>query len=264
MSMVVKNIKFLLTSLKASIKSASEYKVSFLINTIFMIINNSLFVATWYVILKNTGSTDTFNFKDIMKLWSISTISYGLTYFLFGGVSYINRYILDGDLDVYLTKPKNVLISVLTSKCRFSACGDLLFGIVVGIFAANNYFELVQILLFGIYGTLFLLSLEIIFRSLTVCIGDTETLVSRVVMNLFTSISTYPIEIFSIGIKIITFTIIPAYYAVHLPLEIIREFSLVKTLIVIFSGIVFTVVSVKVFNNALKRYESGNNISMRM
>lgn len=264
MSTVAKNLKFLIQSLKTSIKSASEYKVSFILNTVFMVINNSIFVISWYVIFQNAGSDDLVNFERVLKLWSISTISYGLTYFLFGGVSYINRYILDGDLDVFLTKPKSVLISVLTSKCRFSACGDLLFGIAIAALTCNSLIEFIGILLFGIYGTTFLLSLEIIFRSLTAWIGDTEMLTSRLLVNMFVCITTYPIDIFSNAIKIVTFTIIPAYYAVHLPLEIIYEFSIFKTLIVIFSGIVFLLISIKVFKEALNKYESGNNISLRM
>ena len=165
MSTVVKNFNFLIQSLKTSIKSASEYKVSFILNTVFMIINNSIFIISWYVIFQNAGSDELVNFEKILKLWAISTISYGLTYFLFGGVSYINRYILDGDLDIYLTKPKSTLISVLTSKCRFSACGDILFGIAIATLTSNNIIELIAILFFGIYGIPFLLSMEIIFRS---------------------------------------------------------------------------------------------------
>jgi len=264
MLMEAKTLKFLLQSVKTSIKSASEYRVSFIINTIFMIINNSTFVASWYVIFANAGSTDTVNFERLLELWAISTISYGLTYFLFGGVSYINRYILDGDLDIYLIKPKSTLISVLTSKCRFSACGDIIFGIIVGVIVSSSILEFIQIILFGIFGTTFLISLEIIFRSLTVWIGDTEMLTSKLVTNLFITLTTYPIDIFSVGIKIITFTIIPAYYAAYLPIEIIHDFSLMKTSIVIVTGVLFTIIAIKIFNTALKRYESGNNISMRM
>lgn len=264
MLMEAKTLKFLICSVKTSIKSASEYRASFILNTIFMIINNSVFIASWYVIFKNAGSTDTVNFQRLLELWSISTISYGLTYFLFGGVSYINRYILDGDLDIYLVKPKSTLISVLTSKCRFSACGDIIFGVVVGIIVSDNIVKFMQIILFGIFGTTFLLALEIIFRSLTAWIGDTEMLTSKVVTNLFITLTTYPIDIFSTGIKIIAFTIIPAYYAAYLPVEIIHDFSLLKTILVIITGLIFTVLAIKIFNIALKKYESGNNISMRM
>lgn len=264
MSTVVNNFIFLLFSLKTSIKSASEYKASFILNTIFMMINNSIFLAGWYVIFKNTGSVEAVNFEKMLKLWSISTISYGITYFLFGGVSYINRYIIDCELDIYLTKPKNILISILTSKCRFSACGDMIFGIITAIIVSKSISEFMWLACFGIFGMVFLLSLEIIFRSICVFIGDTEVLTSRLVMNVFISLSTYPIDILSTSLKIVIFTVIPTYYAVHLPLQIIENFSVSKLAIVILAGIFFLILSIFVFYKSIKRYESGNSISLRM
>ena len=263
MSMVVKNLIFFIKSLVASIKSASEYKVSFITNTIFMMINNSVFLVSWYVIFKNAGSDSIVNFNKVLSLWALSTISYGINYFFFGGVSYINRYLIDGDLDIYLTKPKSTLISVLTSKCRFSACGDLLFGFVIAAFISDSILTFSKYVIFGIFGSVFLLSIEIILRSISVWVGDTETLTSRLITNLFITITMYPIDIFGTFVKVITFTVIPAYYAVHMPLEIIHEFSLTKTIIVFTSGIFFLLLSIFIFNKALKKYESGNNISLR-
>ena len=264
MSTVVKIFNFFIKSVIASIKSASEYKISFITNTIFMIINNSVFLVSWYVIFQNAGSDDAVNFKKVLSLWALSTISYGINYFFFGGVSNINRFLIDGELDMYLTKPKNPLIAVLTSKCRFSACGDLIFGIIIAVYVSNSLVDFVQILVFGIYGTVFLLSIEIILRSLSVWLGDTETLTSRLVTNMFISITTYPLDIFGTFVKIITFTVIPAAYAVHLPLEIIDNFSFSKLLIVTFAGIFFVSLAIFTFNKAIKSYESGNNISMKI
>ena len=167
----------------ASIKSASEYKVSFITNTIFMMINNTIFLISWYVIFQNAGSDSAVNFKKVLSLWALSTISYGINYFFFGGVSNINRFLIDGDLDMYLTKPKNPLIAVLTSKCRFSACGDLIFGIIIAVYVSNSLIDFVQILVFGIYGTVFLLSIEIILRSLSVWLGDNYNISTRYIWN---------------------------------------------------------------------------------
>ena len=57
------NIRYLFDALKISIKSAMAYKVSFLVQTIFMFFNNASFLIFWLVIFNHTGnSTDiTFN-----------------------------------------------------------------------------------------------------------------------------------------------------------------------------------------------------------
>lgn len=80
---------------------------------------------------------------------------------------------------------------------------------------------------------------------------------------MFITLTMYPIDIFGSFVKIVTFTVIPAAYAVHLPLEIIENFSISKFLIVLFAGIMFCILAIFTFNKALKSYESGNNISMK-
>lgn len=262
---VVNNINYFKNSVIASIKSAKEYKVSFILQTIFMMINNATFLFSWYIIFNKTGGGDEIaNYTKMLKLWAISTIGYGCTYFFFGGVQYINRFLLDGDLDIYLNKPKSVLVSVMTSKCRFSACGDAIFGIIISVMISKSMFELLQLIVYGVYSTVFLLALEIIYRSICVWVGNTENLVSRLITNVFITVSTYPIEVFSFGIKFVSFTIIPAYYAAHLPLKIIDNFSIKNFTIFILSGIVLFGLAILIFNKALKKYESGNNISLRM
>ena len=264
MSTVVNNLRFLKNAVVTSIKSAKEYKVSFIIQTIFMAINNTAFLFSWYVIFKRAGGDELVNYSKMLELCAISTIGYGCTYFFFGGVQYINRFLIDGDLDIYLLKPKNILVNVLTSKCIFSACGDMLFGIIVSAIISKSVINFIQFICYGIYSMVFLLAVEIIYRSICVWIGDTENLASRIIFGIFITITTYPIEIFSFGIKLISFTIIPAYYAAHLPLQIIENFSIKKIAVFILSGILLLIFSVKLFNMALKRYESGNSISLRM
>ena len=235
---VVNNINYFKNSVIASIKSAKEYKVSFILQTIFMMINNATFLFSWYIIFNKTGGGDEIaNYTKMLKLWAISTIGYGCTYFFFGG---------------------------MTSKCRFSACGDAIFGIIISVMISKSMFELLQLIVYGVYSTVFLLALEIIYRSICVWVGNTENLVSRLITNVFITVSTYPIEVFSFGIKFVSFTIIPAYYAAHLPLKIIDNFSIKNFTIFILSGIVLFGLAILIFNKALKKYESGNNISLRM
>jgi len=47
---VRKNIRFLLQAIRVSILSAAEYKVSFMIQTIFMFLNNGFFLIYWSVV----------------------------------------------------------------------------------------------------------------------------------------------------------------------------------------------------------------------
>ena len=135
---VKNNLRFLLKALKYNILSAFEYKKSFLIQVIFMFINNGFFLVFWNVVFaKNGGSLNNIEMKDIYILWTIPTISWGIASFFFGGATKLNEYIKNGNLDTFILQPKNMFLNIATSYSDFGAAGDLLYGLLIGIIAAG-------------------------------------------------------------------------------------------------------------------------------
>lgn len=261
---VKQNIKFILLSMKYNLKSCAEYKKSFIVQTVFMMINNGFFLIFWNVVFGiNEGSINGITPKEILYLWSIPTIAWGIANTIFGGIRSLNDYIITGSLDTYLLQPKNILLSVLVSKMEFGACGDLFYGLIIGIFAVNNVFQYLELLFFAILGALIMLSTFIIIRTLAIWIGNVEEIDHIYTNNLLITFCTYPFEIFGKIIKALMYTIIPAYYIVHLPIKIMESFNLKSTLIIIGVTILFMSVSTIFFYKSLERYESGNNIAMK-
>ena len=81
---VKNNFIFFMNAIKCSISSALEYKISFIVNSVFMFINNGFFLIFWGVIFNaNNNSLNGITFDSIMYLWSIPIIGYGVTYFFF-------------------------------------------------------------------------------------------------------------------------------------------------------------------------------------
>lgn len=261
---VKNNIRYFFNAVKIGIKSAMAYKVSFLVQVIFMVINNFFFLIFWGVIFSNTGESSGITFNNVLYLWSFSTIAYGVTYFFFGGVRKINDYIITGSMDSFLLQPKNILLNVLTSQCNFSAFGDILYGLAVGIAATGGDISKMIILIFlGIFVSVFFISTEIILRSLTVWIGDTKTIANRYVEMLLITFSTYPENIFKTGIKVLLYTVIPVAYLAYLPSNIMYQFNILDLLCVLLAGGIYLVLAIFVFYKAIKNYESGNNMSMK-
>lgn len=267
MLMVVKNnFKFFLQAIKVSIMSAMEYKTSFVIQTIFMFINNGFFLVFWNVIFSvNNGLVNGVGFNNILLLWSIPVISYGVTYFFFGGVVNINTFIITGQMDSYMLQPKYPLLNVLTSKCSFSACGDLIYGMVIGAIATDfNLKRIFVILVFGIFGSIFYISTEVILRSLSVWLKDTEKIANRYKDSLLTTFSSYPEQIFSKGVKMLLYTVIPAAYISYLPMKLVYTFEFKYVCLIVLIGLLYLSVAIIIFNKAMKCYESGNIIAMKM
>lgn len=261
---VKNNIRYFFNAIKISIKSAMAYKVSFLVQTIFMAINNVFFLIFWGVVFSNTGSDSGITFNNVLYLWSFSTIAYGFAYFFFGGIQKINDYIITGAMDSYMLQPKNVLLNVATSKCNFSAFGDLLYGVVVAAIASGGDIrKILIVLLLGMFGSIFFISTEVMARSISVWIGDTKTIANRYVEMLLITFSTYPENIFKTGIKVMLYTIVPVAYLAYIPASLVESFNIYSLLLVLGVGLVYGISAILVFNKAMKNYESGNSLAMK-
>ena len=261
----VKNfIRFLIESIKCNFKSIIEYKKSFLIQTIFMIINNGFFLIFWVVVFNvNGGTVEGITMKDVLYLWGITPASWGLANILFGGFRYINRYVLNGTLDTYFLQPKSMLFSVGVSKMDFGAFGDFLYGIVLTIIASDSVLEFLLMVSYLILGTILTCAAFIIVRSLVFYLGEIDQIAHVYENSLFITLSSYPMEIFSNFFKFLMYTVIPVAYLVHIPIRMIDNFNLVEYLIIVVVSIGSFIVADIMFNKSLKRYESGNSMLMR-
>lgn len=258
------NLRYFLSAIKIGIKSAMAYKASFLVQAIFMFINNGFFLVFWKVVFQNVSPNSGITFDNVMYLWAFSTIGYGIAFFFFGGIQRINDYIITGAMDSFLLQPKNVLLNVATSKCNFSAAGDLLYGIILGLILTHgNPFKMLELLILGCFGAIFFVSTEVIFRAIAVWIGDTKTLANRYIEMLLITFSTYPENIFGIGIKAILYTVVPVAYLAYLPAKLMEAFNPLYLVAVIAVGLIYLAISVVVFNKAMRSYESGNSMAMK-
>lgn len=262
----VKNsLNFIFKSIVCNIKSALEYKKSFITQTVFMIVNNGFFLIFWLVVFAiNNGNVSGIEMKDILYLWSIPTISWGFAHFFFGGVFEFNRYIINGELDTYLLQPKNMFFNIATSKCDVAAFGDIIYGLVIAIIVSENLLHFFMIMMFAIIATVLTICVSVIIRSLAVWFGDVDNVAHVYEQSLFITFCTYPDVVFSSGIKFLMYTIIPAMYAVHLPIKLLGKFDIKIFMLIIIAMMIFIGISKALFGAVLKRYESGNNIALKL
>jgi ABC-2 type transport system permease protein len=73
----------------------------------------------------------------------------------------------------------------------------------------------------------------------------------------------YPQSIFKGFLKFIMMTVLPAFFMITVPVQLIMEFSWTYFAILIVSVIVATVSALWIFNKGLARYESGNLMTTR-
>ena len=251
------NIKFILLSMKYNVQREMLNKTSFLMNVLLMMLNNVSIIIQWGVFFSLKDSFNGYTFEDEMFAISLCTITYGMTFLFFGGVNRISYLIEYGGLDKYLTKPKSILISVLTSKTQISALGDMLFGIILFLIYYHNPIQILLFIFLSILSFFIMISFLIIINSITfwfIRFSDTvETFHSA-----FISFSMYPKTIFDTSIKIIMHTIIPVGFAIYLPVELFINFSILKMLLLVGFTIFNVLLARFVFYRGLKRYTSSN------
>lgn len=253
-------LKYIGICIKYNVKSSFSNKKSFTIQAICMFINNFVFLIFWFALFSSKGGNiNGIEITDILYVWSIPVISFGVALFFFGGVETIVQDIIYGKLDMYLVLPKHSLISVITSRSTLSAMGDILYGLVMGLFAVKfNVINYIFLLLISVLTSVIVVCVFCMFRLLCFWLGDISRLSDTYLMSLTLTFTIYPEKIFGTFSKFLMYTIVPAAYMAHIPIKILTDFNVKWLVIEVIVLIVFVAATYFIYELGLKKYESSN------
>ena len=125
-----------------------------------------------------------------------------------------------------------------------------------------NFEKWICFVIGGILAGLIYLSFFVIVGSLAFYAGSSEG-ISSGVGNALIHFSTYPTRIFTGWTRVILFTLIPAGFIAEVPVDLIRHFNVQDLLTMVGAAAVFGTIAWIVFHRGLRRYESGNLMSLR-
>ena len=126
--MVGNNLKLIFSYFKLNMLKELEYKTSFILKVIMMILNDAFFIIQWYIIFNLVDNIGGYGFNETMMLWAISAGGYGISHAFFAGAWNLKEVIYEGRMDVFLAQPKNVLINVCCSSTQIAAIGDSVYA----------------------------------------------------------------------------------------------------------------------------------------
>ncbi len=264
MLMAAKNqLRVLLLSVKYNIMREMTNQITFLMNVLFMVLNNATFVIQWFLLFQLKDDIGGFGFGEVLTLWGLAACTFGLSHIFFHRVFELPELIMNGKLDAFLVQPKNVLLGVISSGTSPSAIGDLIYGYLV--FCIFN-FSLPGLLLFtlmSILGAIIMTAFAVIVGSLSFWIvrGD---MVAQNLNYAVVHISTYPDGIFKNGIRLILYTLIPVGLINYLPLKVILHFHPLQGLMVLGSTVIMVLLAFFLFYRGLKRYSSSSLMVARI
>ena len=262
--MVVSNLKLIFSYLKLNFQKAYQYKASFFTSIIMMVLNDAFFIIQWLIIFSFVDSIGGYGFSEVMTLWGLSAGTFGVSRLFFNNAFHISDIVHEGKLDVYMTQPKNLLINVISSSSDISCIGDIIYTYVAFIIAGVPWWFYIVSIPFIIMGGLIMVAVSVVVHSLCFYIKNANA-VSDVVNRLMMAFNNYPPVIFSLGLRVFMYAILPIAYITFVPLEaILMSFQPLWLLIMCGVTILWIVFAFVMFYLGVKRYSSSNLMSARM
>ena len=259
----VKNLlKIMFLSTKYAIMREMENKVSFIMNVLFMILNNASFILVWMVIYSIRDNINGYTMDTIILLWGLSSGVYGVSRAFFVGAFDLSNKIVDGKLDAFMVMPKSVLIQSILGVSP-SAFGDLLYAYILLFVSGVTPFKFIAFTIFIILGGVIETCVAIIFHSLAFWFGKVDS-VANSLTDFVTMFGTYPDSIFNKFIQILFYTLIPVAFIIFIPLRLLIEFNLINLLLLIGGAFIIIGLAIVIFYTGLKRYSSSNLMIARI
>lgn len=254
--------RFLGKQFRVSLRSAVAQRSAFIIELLFMALNNLIFFTFWWALFQKVPNVRGYQLQDVALLFGIVAVSYGLHVIFAGGASELGRLIVNGELDVYLMHPKPTLLAVLGSRSRASGIGDAVSGLLLILAFGRVPLSRVGLLLPAVLASALVLTATVTcFWSIAFYLGEARALV-RLAFEMLLNFSLYPKGLFGGLIKGLMFTAVPAAYIGHVPTEFVRSPTLSSAAILVAVSIAYSVGACFLFRQGLQRYSSGSRFTL--
>ena len=247
----------------ANVQAAMEYRVSFWVQIITMIANDSLWLFFWWTYFHQFPLTHGWQATDIIILWAIAACGFGLSMGIFGNARYIASLIMNGGLDAYLGMPRYALLHICIATSDTTAWGDIIFALgAFVLFVHPDIWHIGLFVLLALQVGLIFTAFLVILCSLAFFLGNTEGLAQQL-LGALVSFSTYPMNIFSGVVRLLLFTVVPAGFISFVPLQLLHSFTWPLLGGMVGFTLLIVAVAVGLFELGLRRYESGNLLGMQ-
>ncbi|MCA9478287.1 MAG: ABC-2 family transporter protein [Nanoarchaeota archaeon] len=257
-------LRFIKTYVLLNISTAMEYRLNFFLQSFFMILNNVAFILFWYFLFGTLDSINGWGLQDFVGLFGFAALSFGINAFFFGNWTRVGEIIVNGELDFYLSLPKDELSHILVSKSSFSGFGDMIFGIVILLLFYPITLTNVLIFVLGsLAGALIWAHLLVFAGTLSFWLGESSGFFQSLshLTHVFTS---YPSELFPAIIKMVFFFIFPVFFITNVNVFLLRDFQWIWVVGLVIVTFLVVALTRFVFKRGIRRYESGNLVTSRI
>ncbi len=254
----------------AGLRSGMQYRVGFVLETLFGLIREVTGFALIWVILTRFEALAGWTLGEVACRYGLRVTMHGLVGLGTGNIWSLEYRVREGEFDRYLVRPAPPLLQLLTERVPLSALGELLGGPALFV-AANTLVDVewtplavLYLLLALIGGALLELAIRVLivsfsFRALRV------TGLMAIVDDIFSDFGTYPLIIFGSTIQFLLTFGIPVAFMAYFPAAVLlgRTAELGVRPILAYgaplAGVLWMAIALRVFQSQLRHYKSAGH-----
>jgi ABC-2 type transport system permease protein len=192
----------------------------------------------------------------------VTAAAFGIGGVLLGNAPRLAGLIARGELDFYLPLPKPVLLHVLASRMSLVSLGDVAFGFVAFELTRPTWMQRLLFVFCALAGTVVVISFAVLAGSLAFWLGNAQSAAGQM-YNALIHFSTFPSGIFKGGARLLLYSLIPAAFIAGIPVALLRAPTEWLVLQETAAALLLAGAAGVVFRTGLRRYTSGNLLSVR-
>lgn len=256
---------------RVTIKSWFQYKVDAILRSLAVFLREATGIIVIYFTLLKFGSINGWNINEIVFLFSLLFLTYGILIIFFTGLRDFGWTVRQGNFDRYILRPRGLLFQIIASNSDwFAAIGHGCLGIVLFVLSANrvgvvwNAQTIIYYTAAVIGGVLIQGALFLFFASLNFYIMKTDNMMEIFYWNM-RKFAGYPISIFHKLIQWMLMYVVPFAFVNYFPAQFLlrksdmANYPLIYIYIAPFIGIVLYMLSYAFWRYSLRFYTSTGN-----
>jgi len=227
-----------------------------------------MYLGIW-ILIDNFGNINGWSFYEVMFLYNVNLFSYGISgLLLWIPMKQVEGLVHNGDFDLYMTKPMNILLHLISKNFTHPFFGHIILSIFIFILIFINMsisLNLFQVLMFclSLFGaTLIQISIMIIGGSINFWLIKASTFLDIMIYGLRGFIS-YPISIYTHSIQFILTFALPYAFINYYPVMIVfpeKSSEMLFNKYLSFGtpviGAIMFIIALRIWNIGIKNYQS--------
>ena len=221
-----------------------------------MIANNVIFFLIWVAFFRVNGEVNGWHLHDVTILFGFAAVAFGFAMFLMGGIRHLATMVDEGELDIWRSRPVDLLAPVLFHKSEPYSVGDILTGLAfVVVFGSGGWAEVSAILILGAFSGVTLVFLYLSVSCLSLWTRGNAGLIATI-HEIVIITGSMPLHGLPMLAKVFLFTALPAGFISYLPAEIVRSPQLGEVFLYVVGSLLIWKTGAEIFKRGLRRYAS--------